>query len=104
MRARGVTLPIEVEAQSLAEVDAAIDARADVIMLDNLNDDDDARGRRAHRRPRQDRDLRRRDARADSRAGAASAPTSCPSGALTHSAPAADISLEMPPHAGSASR
>jgi nicotinate-nucleotide pyrophosphorylase (carboxylating) len=36
MRAAGQEMPIEVEAQSLADVDAAIAARADLVLLDNL--------------------------------------------------------------------
>ena len=38
VRAGGGTLPIEVETQSLVQVREALEARADVIMLDNLDD------------------------------------------------------------------
>lgn len=86
--------PIEVECQSLEEVDQAIAARADVIMLDNLDDDAmrDAIGRIARRAKVEisggvslDKLLRLAALGAD-----------CVSvGALTHSAPAADISLEI---------
>src|SRR5262245_61262257 len=37
VRARGITLPIEVETQSLEDVDDAVAAGADIIMLDNLD-------------------------------------------------------------------
>src|SRR6185295_16578302 len=47
VRASGATVPVEVEAQSLVEVDEAIGAGPDVIMLDNL---DDATMREAVRR------------------------------------------------------
>jgi nicotinate-nucleotide pyrophosphorylase (carboxylating) len=87
-------LPVEVEAQSLDDVDAAIAAGADTIMLDNLSDDDMADAiRRIARRARVEISggitLDRLPALA--RLGA-----DCVSvGALTHSAPAADISLEI---------
>jgi nicotinate-nucleotide pyrophosphorylase (carboxylating) len=86
--------PIEVECQSLDEVDQAIAARADVIMLDNLSDAEmrEAIGRIARRATVEisggvtlDRLLLLAAVGAD-----------CVSvGALTHSAPAADISLEI---------
>ena len=37
MRAANLDLPIEVEAQSLCEVDAALEAGADIVLLDNLS-------------------------------------------------------------------
>ena len=93
MRSR-TTLPIEVEAQSIGDVDAALAAAADVIMLDNLTDDEmiDA-VRRIARRARVEISggvtLERLPALA--RIGA-----DCISiGALTHSAPAVDINLEI---------
>jgi nicotinate-nucleotide pyrophosphorylase (carboxylating) len=94
-RMRGATsLPIEVEAQSLAEVDAALAAGADVIMLDNLPDDEtvDAVRRIAGR------------ARVELSGGvtldrlprlARLGADFVSIGALTHSAPAVDISLEI---------
>ena len=103
VRARGVTLPIEVETQSLEEVDAAIEARADVIMLDNLDDATIMMAvARIARRARVEISggvtIERLPALAGLRADVVSI------GALTHSAPAADISLEMLPHAGSSAR
>ena len=93
-RAAAPGLTIEVEAQSLDEVDAALAAGADIIMLDNLSDDEmrDAVGRIAGR------------ARVEISGGvtlaripeiAAFGADTVSVGALTHSAPAADISLEI---------
>jgi nicotinate-nucleotide pyrophosphorylase (carboxylating) len=94
VRARGSTAPIEVEAQSLREVDDALAAGADIIMLDNLSDEE----------------MRQAVAAIDGAArieisgrvtlermpALAALGADCVSvGALTHSAPAADISLEM---------
>lgn len=96
MRQAGRGLPIEVEAQSLAEVDAAIAARADIILLDNLT-------------TLEIRDALRRiagAARAEISGGvtlaripelAATGADYVSVGALTHSAPAADLSLEIEP-------
>jgi nicotinate-nucleotide pyrophosphorylase (carboxylating) len=94
VRAGASGLPIEVEAQSLSDVDEAAAAGVDVIMLDNL---DDAAMREA---------IRRVDGRArveisggvtlDRIRTLAMLGADCVSvGALTHSAPAADICLEI---------
>ena len=94
VRDREVTLPIEVEAQSLAEVDEAVASGADIIMLDNLTDDEMRQA------------VKRIDGRArveisggvtlDRLPALAAIGADCVSvGALTHSAPAADISLEV---------
>ncbi len=103
VRDRGVSLPIEVEAQSLAEVDEAIAARPDVIMLDNLSDAEMREavariGGRAKVEISGGVTLDRIPVLAGLGADVVSV------GALTHSAPAADISLEMPADAGSDSR
>jgi nicotinate-nucleotide pyrophosphorylase (carboxylating) len=95
-RARRPGLPIEVETQSLTDVDDALQASADVIMLDNLSDTvvRHAVSRIAGR------------ARVEISGGItlerlpvlAGLGADCVSvGALTHSAPAADISLEIEP-------
>jgi nicotinate-nucleotide pyrophosphorylase (carboxylating) len=94
VRDRQVTLPIEVEAQSLAEVDDALAAGADIIMLDNLTDDEMRQA------------VKKIDGRArveisggvtlDRLPALAAIGADCVSiGALTHSAPASDISLEV---------
>ena len=103
MRARGGGLPVEVEAQSLREVDDALAAGAEIIMLDNLSDEE----------------MRQAVARINGAARIeisgrvtldrmpvlAALGAHCVSvGALTHSAPAADISLEMDADAGPDSR
>lgn len=93
-RARRPGLPIEVETQSLTDVDDALQANADVIMLDNLSD---ALVRHAVAR------IGGR-ARVEISGGVtldrlrviAGLGADCVSvGALTHSAPAADLSLEI---------
>jgi nicotinate-nucleotide pyrophosphorylase (carboxylating) len=94
VRASGTTLPIEVEAQNLAEVDDALAAGADIIMLDNL---DDAMTRAAVER------IGRR-ARVEVSGGmtpdrvralASSGADYVSVGAITHSAAAVDMSLEV---------
>ena len=86
--------PIEVETQSLQQVDAALAAGADIIMLDNLDDAQMAEAvRRIAGRARVEISggitLDRIPALAAIGADCVSV------GALTHSAPAADISLEV---------
>jgi nicotinate-nucleotide pyrophosphorylase (carboxylating) len=89
-------LPIEVEAQTLEEVDEAVHAKADVVLVDNMSIDDIREAvRRVHGRAKVEisggvtlgriRDL------ATTGADFVSA------GALTHSAIAADISFEIEP-------
>jgi nicotinate-nucleotide pyrophosphorylase (carboxylating) len=94
MRASGSSLPIEVEAQSLQEVDEALEAGADRIMLDNMDTDT---MREAVRRIA-------RKAQVEISGGitldrirllAMLGADYVSVGALTHSAPAADISLEV---------
>src|SRR5580765_3794892 len=94
VRATGTRMEIEVEAQSLADVDAAMAAGADIIMLDNLDDgelrDAIARiARRAHVEISGGVTLDRVHRIAALGADDVSV------GAITHSAPAADISLEI---------
>jgi nicotinate-nucleotide pyrophosphorylase (carboxylating) len=96
VRAAGVGLPIEVEAQSLAEVDAALRAGADIVLLDNMSLEEirTAVARCAGR------------ARTEISGGvtlerlpelAATGATYVSAGALTHSAPSADLSFEVEP-------
>jgi len=94
VRATGSRLPIEVEAQSLEDVDAALRAKVDIIMLDNLDDDELILA--IHQIARAARveisggvTLDRLHAVADLGADDISV------GSITHSAPAADISLEI---------
>lgn len=94
VRASGVPGPIEVETQSLDQVDEAIAAGADVIMLDNLDDEAIANAiarvagcARVELSGNMTIDRVRRLA--------SSGADDVSVGALTHSAPAADISLEI---------
>jgi nicotinate-nucleotide pyrophosphorylase (carboxylating) len=98
MRAAGHELPIEIEAQSLAQVDEAIAAGADIILIDNLPI---AQIHEAVRR------IARR-AKVEISGGvtldvipalAATGADYVSVGALTHSAPAADLSFELEPDA-----
>jgi nicotinate-nucleotide pyrophosphorylase (carboxylating) len=94
MREANRDLPVEVEAQSLREVDAALDAGADIVLLDNLSTPDiiEAVGRC------------RGKARTEISGGVtlnrmpelrATGADYVSIGALTHSAPAADLSFEI---------
>ena len=94
VRESGAGLPIEVETQSLEDVEHALAAGADIIMLDNLDDEAIRRAitriaGRAKVEISGGVTLERVQALAGSGADFVSV------GALTHSAPAADISLEV---------
>jgi nicotinate-nucleotide pyrophosphorylase (carboxylating) len=96
MKAAGQEMPIEIEAQSLAQVDAAIAAGAAIILLDNLTPEQIAEavrriGTRAQTEISGGVTLERIPELA--RTGA----TYVSVGALTHSAPAADLSFELEP-------
>jgi nicotinate-nucleotide pyrophosphorylase (carboxylating) len=95
-RTRRADLPVEVEAQTLDEVDEALAAGADIILLDNMSIDriraavGRARGR-AKTEISGGVTLERIPELAATGADFVSA------GALTHSAPAVDISFEIEP-------
>jgi nicotinate-nucleotide pyrophosphorylase (carboxylating) len=96
MKAARQEMPVEVEAQSLADVDAALDAGADVILLDNLSIEDTrlAVTRIAGRAKTEISggvSLERMPELARTGADYVSI------GALTHSAPAVDLSFEIEP-------
>jgi nicotinate-nucleotide pyrophosphorylase (carboxylating) len=89
-------VPIEVEAQTLDEVDAAVAAQADTVLVDNMSIDGIREAvRRVHGRAKIEISggvtLERMPALATTGADFVSV------GALTHSAPAADISFEIEP-------
>jgi nicotinate-nucleotide pyrophosphorylase (carboxylating) len=89
-------LPIEIEAQSLSQVDEALAAGADTILLDNLSLEEAREAvQRTHGRALTEISggvtLERIPALAATGAGFVSV------GALTHSAPAIDISFELEP-------
>jgi len=94
MRAANLDLPVEVEAQSLCEVDAALEAGADIVLLDNLSTADiiaavgKCRGK-AKTEISGGVTLARMPELATTGADFVSV------GALTHSAPAADLSFEI---------
>jgi nicotinate-nucleotide pyrophosphorylase (carboxylating) len=96
VRASGTTLPIEVEVETLEEVDVALKAGADILLLDNMT-------------IKQIREaVRRSRGRAKTEISGGVTLERIPelmttgadyvsSGALTHSAPAIDISFEIEP-------
>ena len=96
MRTANREMPTEVEAQSLAEVDEALEAGADIVLLDNLSTADirDA-VRRCRGRAKTEISggvtLQRLPELAATGADYVSV------GALTHSAPCADLSFEIEP-------
>jgi nicotinate-nucleotide pyrophosphorylase (carboxylating) len=93
-RARWPTLPLEVECKTLAEVERALAAGPDLILLDNMSHDDLAAAVRlaAGRVPLEASGGITLDGLA---AVAATGVRYVAVGALTHSAPAADLSLKL---------
>jgi nicotinate-nucleotide pyrophosphorylase (carboxylating) len=98
MKGAGQEMPIEIEAQDLAQVEQAIAAGADVILLDNLSTDQIREA------------VRLIDGRAKVEISGGITLERIPElattgadyvsvGALTHSAPAADLSFELEPDA-----
>jgi nicotinate-nucleotide pyrophosphorylase (carboxylating) len=96
VRAFGSKLPVEVEVETLDEVDAALEARVDVLLLDNMSLDDIREA------------VRRSKGRAKTEISGGVTLDTIPVlsatgadyvsvGALTHSAPAADISFDIEP-------
>ena len=99
--ARRGGLPVEVEVEDLAELDQALDAGADLVLLDNFSP---ALLRRAVARVRRFNAGARRRVLTEASGGvtlasvgacAASGVDSISVGALTHSAPALDLSMEF---------
>jgi len=96
MRTVRLALPLEIEAQRLAQVDAALASGADIILLDNLPLEEIREAvRRIAGRAKTEVSggvtLERMGALASTGADYVSV------GALTHSAPAADLSFELEP-------
>jgi len=96
MRKANREMPTEVEAQSLAQVDEALQAGAEIVLLDNLSTADIIEAvKRCRGRARTEISggvtLRRMAELAETGADYVSV------GALTHSAPSADISFEIEP-------
>jgi nicotinate-nucleotide pyrophosphorylase (carboxylating) len=96
MRKSNREMPTEVEAQSLEQVDEALDAGADIILLDNLATPDIAEAvRRCRGRAKTEISGGVTLARLPELAATGADYVSV--GALTHSAPSADISFEIEP-------
>jgi len=94
VRETGTRLPIEVEAESLDEVAAAIEARVEIVMLDNLDDETTARAI-ALVAGRAKIELSGTMTVERVRRLAALGADFVSIGAITHSAPALDLSLEV---------
>lgn len=98
MKAARQEMPIEIEAQSLAEVDAAVEAGADMILLDNLSTADINEAiRRIGGGAKVELSGGITLQRIPELAGTGANYVSI--GALTHSAPSADLSFELEPDA-----
>ncbi len=95
-RAAGLDMPVEVEAQSPAEVDEALAAGADVVLIDNLSNEEAAEAV-ARCRGRARTEVSGGVTLARVPALAVLRPTYVSVGALTHSAAAVDIAFEMAP-------
>jgi nicotinate-nucleotide pyrophosphorylase (carboxylating) len=96
LKASDPEMPIEVEAQSLQQVDEALAARADILLLDNLSIDEI---REAVRRARGRAQIEISGGVTLDRLAELSTTGAdyVSVGALTHSAPAADLSFELEP-------
>lgn len=96
-------MPIEVEVQNLAQLEEAITAEPDVIMLDNMKPELMERAcRLAHASPARDRGKLKLEASGNVTLDNVRAVAQCgvdfiSVGALTHSAPAFDFSLRLKP-------
>jgi nicotinate-nucleotide pyrophosphorylase (carboxylating) len=96
MRKANREMPTEVEAQSMAEVDEALEAGADIVLLDNLSTADIVEAvKRCHGVAKTEISGGVTLARIGELAATGADYISI--GALTHSAPAADISFEIEP-------
>ena len=94
VRATGSLLPIEVEADTLDQVDAAVEAGADIVMLDNMDDETvQAAIRRIGGRAQVELSGGMTVDRVRRFAGSGADYVSI--GAMTHSAPAVDLSLDV---------
>jgi nicotinate-nucleotide pyrophosphorylase (carboxylating) len=96
MRKANRDMPTEVEAQSLAQVDEALEAGADIVLLDNLSTDEIIEAVRRCR-GRAKTEISGGVTLQRMRELAATGADYVSIGALTHSAPAADLSFEIEP-------
>jgi nicotinate-nucleotide pyrophosphorylase (carboxylating) len=96
MRTANREMPTEVEAQTLAQVDEALEAGADIVLLDNLGTSDIVEAvRRCRGRAKTEISGGVTLARLQELAATGADYVSI--GALTHSAPSADLSFEIEP-------
>jgi nicotinate-nucleotide pyrophosphorylase (carboxylating) len=96
VRQRYPGVPVEVEAQSLAELDEALSRNAETILVDNMSLDD-IREAASRARGRATIEISGGVTLDRVPALAATGATFASAGALTHSAPAIDISFEIEP-------
>jgi nicotinate-nucleotide pyrophosphorylase (carboxylating) len=96
MRKANRDMPTEVEAQSLAQVDEALEAGADIVLLDNLSTEEIIEAVRRCR-GRAKTEISGGVTLQRMRELAATGADYVSIGALTHSAPAADLSFEIEP-------
>jgi nicotinate-nucleotide pyrophosphorylase (carboxylating) len=89
-------MPVEIEAQSLEQVDEALDAGAEVVLVDNMSAGE-AREAVRRARGRAKIELSGRVTLERMPELAATGADFVSVGALTHSAPATDISFEIEP-------
>jgi nicotinate-nucleotide pyrophosphorylase (carboxylating) len=96
MRKGNREMPTEVEAQSLPEVDEALEAGAEIILLDNMSTEDIINAV-TRCRGRAKTEISGGVTLQRMRELAATGADYVSVGALTHSAPAADLSFEVEP-------
>jgi nicotinate-nucleotide pyrophosphorylase (carboxylating) len=96
LRASGAKPVVEVEVETLAQVDEALEAHADILLLDNMTIDQISEAVRRSR-GRAKTEISGGVTLERIRELAATGADFVSSGALTHSAPAADISFEIEP-------
>ena len=96
VRAFGSTLPVEVECETLDEVDKALEARADILLLDNMSIED-IREAVSRSKGRAKTEISGGVTLERIRELAATGADYVSVGALTHSAPAVDISFDIEP-------
>ena len=86
---------VEVECTTLDEVDEALAAQAEILLLDNMSVEQMRRRRAPRRRARHSRSLRRGHARQRARRSPTPGVDIISVGALTHSAPAVDLHMTL---------
>ena len=98
--AAGHLVKIEVEVDTLDQLDEALAAGPDAVLLDNMTPAELREAVATRRRPRHHRSLRQRDAWRRSRPIAETGVDCISSGWITHSAPILDLALDVVVRAG----